>query len=932
MRIVSLIVIFALPSMAARPTPRLLADADDLARIEALAKSEPWAAAVRNGILQNAVRWPDAHKTRYGLSEWKLPPDGGQWTHYYVCPTHGAGLQNRAPGQNVCPIDNRNYTGWPYDQVVYSYRHSDNGGAARDNALAYRFTGEQQYAKNAARILLAYADVYSSYALKDTNNRQTASAARVFAQTLDESVWLMPVAWAYDLISDSGVLSPGERAHIERDLLRAAVTVINRNNAGISNWQSWHNGAIGAVGFALDDADLITQAIDGRSGFRYQMKNSVLSDGAWYEGAWSYHFYALDPLTQLAEMAARAGIDLWSDRALRSMFEAPLRMAGPDLNLPAFNDSGAVSLVSSDRLYELAYARYRDPIFAGVLGRRTRGKEALFWGAAELPSSTTPALPAAVFPASGNAMLRAGGSDHYIAMKFGPHGGGHGHYDKLGFVSYARGTTMAVDPGTQPYAAPTHNTWDKMTVAHNTVVVDQATQAEATGELKGFAALPGISAARAAAGTAYKQASLERTMILTAEYAIDAMAANSREGAEHRFDWVYHNNGVLSTPLQTVPGAGFPANNGYQHLTNARTAATGEDWTATFDANDPSGTYGSVFTSPGGIPSRFEYTREQSVAGAWSGRMSYDFSATQGYAVYSTPVLTLAAEVPSQISLAIYGDGSGHRLTLRIYDATDERFVYTVGNIDWTGWRTITVKEPATWSHYLGNDNGVIDGGVRTVALELGSVAGGTGKGALYVDEIRLTYPAAGEVVAADFERTMRSLRVWMLGEPGTTVVTGNGLGPDLQKPVPFVMARRRGTSALFLSVLEPYGQAPSVKAFRAESAESFVVAGSGFDDRVSFDGAGALRYIRRRDGEVVRLGLANADTLQDGFRTLVRLERAGAVQVDFADGALDVQTDAAGEVRIYAPGAGKVMVNGVETAFTRDGAEVTFTIPEVSR
>lgn len=62
--------------------------------------------------------------------------------------------------------------------------------------------------------------------------------------------------------------------------------------------------------------------------------------------------------------------------------------------------------------------------------------------------------------------MRAPTNDHTLILKFGPHGGGHGHYDKLGFVSYARGGILAVDPGTQPYGAPTHDTWDKMTVAH----------------------------------------------------------------------------------------------------------------------------------------------------------------------------------------------------------------------------------------------------------------------------------------------------------------------------------------------------------------------------------------------------------------------------------------------------------------------------------
>ena len=290
------------------------------------------------------------------------------------------------------------------------------------------------------------------------------------------------------------------RDSIERDLLRAAADVIARNNAGVSNWQSWHNAAIGAVGFALDDAALIEKAIEGPGGFHFQMRESVLGDGAWYEGAWGYHFYALDPLCQLAEMAARNGLDLYAAMPLRRMFEAPLRVAMPDFSLPPFNDSAAVNLAASyDRLYEIAWQRYNDPAFAAVPGRRARGREALFWGAASLPESPSPAPASAVYEDSGNAVLRAG-ADHYLALKFGPHGGWHGHYDKLGFVSYARGAAMAVDPGTQSYAAPTHETWDKVTLAHNTVVVDEKTQAEATGQLLAFAALPSVSAVRASAG------------------------------------------------------------------------------------------------------------------------------------------------------------------------------------------------------------------------------------------------------------------------------------------------------------------------------------------------------------------------------------------------------------------------------------------------
>ena len=60
----------------------------------------------------------------------------------------------------------------------------------------------------------------------------------------------------------------------------------------------------------------------------------------------------------------------------------------------------------------------------------------------------------------------------WLCLKYGPHGGGHGHPDKNNFVLYARGKVLFPDPGTRPYGSPLHNGWDKITLAHNTLVVD----------------------------------------------------------------------------------------------------------------------------------------------------------------------------------------------------------------------------------------------------------------------------------------------------------------------------------------------------------------------------------------------------------------------------------------------------------------------------
>ncbi|MBI4908571.1 MAG: heparinase II/III family protein [Acidobacteria bacterium] len=824
--------------------PRLLSP-DDIARMRDIAGSIKWAADARAALLSSVDNWPKSHVDRFGLRAMAIPEEGGQWPHYYVCPVHGVSLQFQAPATHRCTVDNRTYSGWPYDQVILMRRHDDLSVAARNNALAFRMTGEQRYAEAAAWILRQYAGKYLGYPLKDVNNRNTRSAARASAQTLDESVWLIPLAYAYDLLAGSDALTAQDRSDIENNLLRGAVEVIQRYDAGVSNWQSWHNGAIGAVGFALGDQALIDAAIDGKSGFRFQMQKSILGEGFWYEGAWSYHFYALDPLVTLAEIAARNGTDLWGIPQLKGMFAAPLQLAFPDATLPAFNDSGAVNLASAARLYESAYTHYGDDLFAAVARRGARGREAWMFGTPELPAASFDQLASAVFPDSGYAVLRAPSTDHTVIMKFGPHGGGHGHYDKLGMVSFGNGGILAVDPGTQSYAAPTHGTWDQLTVAHNTVVVDQQTQAQATGRLLWSDFGEGFRAARADAGSAYAGVRMDRTMLVTDQYTVDVFRAQATDGRARRFDWVYHNGGTVTSELDLKPYTGFPGANGYQHLTSNRAAETDGAWQLTFDGTPrtPVNT-GSVFASTGAVRGTFQITNEQVTDGRHSGKLGYEFNGA-GYLLYSAPVtVEQPTKAPEGLRVMVYGDGSGHTLALRLNDATDERFVRTVGAVNWTGWKTMEVGDVSTWTHYLGNDDGVVDLPVKSVSFEWQQLSGGPRTGALFVDRLTLLYDDE-ERLSTAFELRGRSLRVWMLAGPATTVVTGNGLGPNLLVPVPYVMARRGGTGTEFVSLLEPFTTAPGVQSFERQDDGWFVVKGVDFEDRFYLGDSGVTGFER---------------------------------------------------------------------------------------
>lgn len=832
----------------AQSGPRLFSTQDELDAAKLLAAEQPWAKSAMDSILNAAAQWPSSYQAKYGLNEPIVPDTGGQWGQWYVCPKHGVSLRYTAPSTHTCPIDNERFTGWPYDDVIISRRHNDLATAARNLALAWRWTGEDRYGEQAAAILKSYAERYAAFALHDKDGRNTRSGARTHSQTLDESVWLLPLVWAYDLIRESSFLTPEERSWIEPQLFRQAVATIQRNDAKQSNWQSWHNAAIGAAGFAIGDAEMVRAAIDGPSGFRFQMQKSITGEGFWYEGAWGYHFYALDPLVQLAEAAARNGIDLYGEEpALRRMFEAPLKLTFPNGRLPAFNDSKEVDLFSYDRLYEAAYKRYGDPLLASVLGRNTRTLNALLWGAAELPKTGPPTLESAVFPESGYAVLRAPAGDHTVIVKFGPHGGWHGHYDKPSFVSFANGAAMALDPGTQSYAAPTHNTWDKVTVAHNTVVVDEGVQEESAGELLWADLDAGdYRAVRVSAGAAaVPGVTLERTLLVTTEYALDLFDAVSTDGKSHKFDWIYHNEGSLTTEPALEGAPSLPKTNGYQHLANLAGGRVDGGWSAAFDPTPlRDAPFGSVYTNNTSVAGAFLRTASTAYSGRFSGLAKYQFKAA-GYILYTAPAPKgLPESVPSALSMMIHGDGSGHRLTLRLYDAADERFAVLVGPIDWTGWKEVVVHEPEKWSHYLGNEDGVFDLPLKQFTIQMEYVAGGPEEGAIAVDDVAVHF--SGEPVnAVDFEVPPHNLRVWMAGVEGTTLVTGEGPGPDLNVPVPFVMARRQGTAAQFAALLEPYTNEPKVERFEQQPGEWFTVETSSFLDRFRLARTGVEDFTR---------------------------------------------------------------------------------------
>ena len=116
----------------------------------------------------------------------ELPPRGGNWSHNYVCPEHGARLrQGRKIGdwqwEHTCPVGPHTLKGGDPSKPTTDFDGNGIAGVHMGYAeglvglgMAYQVTGDRKYADRAREILLAYADKYATYPFHNNWGRSTA--------------------------------------------------------------------------------------------------------------------------------------------------------------------------------------------------------------------------------------------------------------------------------------------------------------------------------------------------------------------------------------------------------------------------------------------------------------------------------------------------------------------------------------------------------------------------------------------------------------------------------------------------------------------------------------------------------------------------------------------------------------------------------------
>ncbi len=418
-----------------------------------------------------------------------VPTDGcATWNLYYFCPEHGVRLEwdRASPTAHRCPVDGKVFRGEPWDGAWWRGLNGLNAKACYELGLLWQLTGETSYRDRVRLILMRYADNYPAYEVH--GDIPCNGPGKANAQTLCEANCLLEWALGFDLIRDS--ISPADQRWITNHLLReGAQFLMSHRRDQLHNHEVKISCAVGVIGLILGDVELLQFAVNSRYGLRYQLKHGVLADGLWYEGSLHYHYYALQGFLQFERLAEETCWSLVNDPNLQAMLRFPLQLVDADGNLPRLNDciAGQERLAHTD-LYEYAWARFGDPLYARALQTAYAGqpriqRDALIYGTETLPSGSLSAAKDVHAPAAGITRWQQAGQT--LLLHYSPFGGEHDHMARGHLSLWRNGREILPDLGTTGYGAPLHYGYYKHTASHNTLSINGSNQPPVTPQLLG---------------------------------------------------------------------------------------------------------------------------------------------------------------------------------------------------------------------------------------------------------------------------------------------------------------------------------------------------------------------------------------------------------------------------------------------------------------
>ncbi|MEG2583617.1 MAG: hypothetical protein RSA27_03815, partial [Oscillospiraceae bacterium] len=378
---------------------------------------------------------------------------------------------------------------------------------AQNAAIVYALNGNEKLAEKVAEFLK----------LVGYNYKKKMHAGN--QQLVHDGEFFKSCAIAYDLIYDTKYVKTADRIAIET-AFRLFIERIDWELFGgnVSNWSLAEISGAMYCAEVLQDRERMERFLFGVGGIFDHLSHGVLDDGWWFEcsigynqmaaGLFSEYTQALRPWginisdwwvpasysrTVQSKTEIRDGLtfDVYGEckknyRNIKSLWDSLLGVADYRGVVLGVNDSAesrlaGMSEVGVDPRYDIAYAIYGDDAYADIINIGDTNQRDLLYGSVDLPKvSTDIHKKSCYFDNAGVAILRSqtsGIEDReriQVAVKYGSHGGAHGHYDRCSMLGIMRYGRSFYNPENIWYSYGTfmYKFFVQSNLTHNMVTVD----------------------------------------------------------------------------------------------------------------------------------------------------------------------------------------------------------------------------------------------------------------------------------------------------------------------------------------------------------------------------------------------------------------------------------------------------------------------------
>lgn len=377
-------------------------------------------------------------------------------------------------------------------------------------AICYVLTGKYEFAEKSAKFLRLLSDRENGYP-----KRMKACSQ----QLVHEGEFFKYCARAYDIIHDIGVLTAKDHEDIHYTF-RLFIDFLDwaLSDGGISNWSLAE--ATGALycAMALQDREKIERFTFGIGGILEHLRAGVMSDGWWCECSIGYNQMVAGLFSECSLSLRPWGINIaqwWVNanysnqvnfranhvdglswdiyggtaknyNCIEDLWDSLVSVANYRSVAQGVNDSSeemfeGASRASYDSRYDIAYTLYKKPEYAKIILNAENAHRDLFFGEGELPDIPNEYChKSCYFDNGGIAILRTNTEDREdkdqieASLKYGSHGGAHGHYDRCALNAVSRNGRSLFNPENVWYAYGTYmyKFFVQTSLTHNMVTTD----------------------------------------------------------------------------------------------------------------------------------------------------------------------------------------------------------------------------------------------------------------------------------------------------------------------------------------------------------------------------------------------------------------------------------------------------------------------------